>query len=384
MVKDTNEKRFKELLSANDESKRANWAHDYKQTGKKVIGLLDSYVPEEIISAAGMLPWRITGTWQESVPLATVYRPMNTEPFCNHVLESLLRGDLEFLDGVITTNWDDDRRQLYDVWAHVKKTPFVHIMHLPRRDDHFGLAEFSRQLFILRDTLTDFFSVEISDSALSEAIALHEETRSLLKTVYDLRKRDFPPLSGSEALQLVEAATVMPKSKFNEELNSMLGWLKERTLPVASEKPRLLVTSDQLDNPEYLELVEETGALVAMDDLDTGSRYFWDSIDGSASIDPLDALVKRYLSMSAAPRMFFWSRQIDQIIHWCKDFMIDGVLNLPARDSFPRHFKSPYLEKRLQEAEIPHATFLRDYHMSNAGQLRTRVGAFIETIPTKG
>jgi benzoyl-CoA reductase subunit C len=32
---------------------------DYKKQGKKVIGFFCSYIPEEIIYAGGMLPYRI-------------------------------------------------------------------------------------------------------------------------------------------------------------------------------------------------------------------------------------------------------------------------------------------------------------------------------------
>jgi benzoyl-CoA reductase subunit C len=115
-----------------------------------------------------------------------------------------------------------------------------------------------------------------------------------------------------------------------------------------------------------------------MDDLDTGSRYFWGLVD--TSLEPLYALAKRYISHLACPRMFFWDRQVEQVIEWVKEYRIDGVINYPQIYSYPRHYNDPYFREKLTEAGIPVTTIFRDYYLVNVGQLRTRIGAFIETL----
>ncbi len=60
------EERLKKLIDGNKPENRNNWALEWKKQGYKVVGLLDTYVPEEIIAAAGMLPWRISGSWEAS------------------------------------------------------------------------------------------------------------------------------------------------------------------------------------------------------------------------------------------------------------------------------------------------------------------------------
>jgi len=50
---------------------------------------------------------------------------------------------------------------------------------------------------------------------------------------------------------------------------------------------------------------------------------------------------------------------------------------------FPRALRRPFLEHWLKEAGIPEASFERDYHLSNIGQLRTRIGAFLEMLESK-
>ena len=100
------EKQLRLLIEANSENNRAQWALDWKEQGKKVMGIMSTYVPEEVIHAAGLLPWGITGTWQEDISHARVYRTESSCSYCNHVLESLLTNELDFLDGIIIGDID--------------------------------------------------------------------------------------------------------------------------------------------------------------------------------------------------------------------------------------------------------------------------------------
>ena len=102
------ENRLKNLIESNSVVNRTKWASEYKKQNKKVIGILSAYVPEEVIYAAGMLPWRIQGTWQENVSMAMIFRPPKSCTFLNHILESVLNGDMDFLNGVVWSNRDQD------------------------------------------------------------------------------------------------------------------------------------------------------------------------------------------------------------------------------------------------------------------------------------
>jgi benzoyl-CoA reductase/2-hydroxyglutaryl-CoA dehydratase subunit BcrC/BadD/HgdB len=212
---------------------------------------------------------------------------------------------------------------------------------------------------------------------LRDAIAVYDKGRALLRKVYELRKREEPPITGGEALAITMAAMVMPRDEFNQELEALLPYLETRKAKVSRTKPRLLLSGDLLDNPAYIDLVEAAGCLVAMDDMDTGSRYFWEEVDGGS--DLAQALAVRYLK-NRSPRMLDWRGQIEQLVKWAKEFNIDGVLELPDTYDYTRGFRRPVLEKQLKEADIPLMSFERDYYLSNVGQLKTRIGAFLEIL----
>jgi benzoyl-CoA reductase/2-hydroxyglutaryl-CoA dehydratase subunit BcrC/BadD/HgdB len=375
------EHKLKRLMSACDGENRKKWAHEWQGQGKKVVGVLNGLVPEEVIYAAGMLPWRIQGTWQESVSLAMIYRLPQTTDFLNHVLESVLEGELDFLDGVVCSSRDLDFVRLHDTWKFLGKIPLVHLLDVPIMDSELTRRKFTETIRDLVGVIEKFGKVNIDDDSLRNAIAVYDKGRALLRKMYELRKREVPPLSGGEVLAITTAAMVMPRNEFNKELEELLPYLEERKAKVSCTWPRLLLSSDLLDNPAYVDLVEEEGCLVAMDDLDTGSRYFWEMVDGGRE-DPAHSLASRYLK-SRSPRMLDWRGQAEQIVQWVREFHIDGVLDLPDMYDYPRGFRRPFLERWLKEAGIPEISFGRSYHLANVGQLRTRIKVFLEMLESK-
>jgi benzoyl-CoA reductase/2-hydroxyglutaryl-CoA dehydratase subunit BcrC/BadD/HgdB len=377
---DQSEARLQALIGANGPESRNKWAHSYKTNGKKVVGIIDHYIPEEIIEASGMLPFFVSGTWSSVTPHAAVYRPANTCGYCSHVLESILSGDVNFLDALIGTDWDDDTRRLVDVLQALGKPLFAPLVHVPHQADERAYRFFAR---VLRkdvvEKIEEIGGMRITDSALRSAVDLHNEMRSLLRQVYEFRKREVPPLSGKEYLGLTTAAMVMPKRSFVEELRSLMAYIEIRKCNVSNKRPRILVTSDRLDNPAYFDLIEKAGCLIAMDDLDTGSRYLWKKVELDYS-DPVYSLAKGYLNGLPCPRMFHWDKQVQQVIAWVKEFRIDGIINLPQIYSYPRVLLAPYFSEALRKEGIPETTVTRDYHLSSAGQIRTRVQAFLEML----
>jgi benzoyl-CoA reductase/2-hydroxyglutaryl-CoA dehydratase subunit BcrC/BadD/HgdB len=375
------ENRLQKLIESNSEANRVAWAREWKRQGRKVIGILSSYIPEEVVSASGMLPFRITGTWKENISHARVYRGESSCSYCNHVLESVLNGELDFLDGIIATDLDQDLLRLWDVLLALKVKPYCYAIHVPLADSELNYQFFRDEIRRLIVSLQDFSGVKISEDSLHESIDTCNQMRNLLTRLYELRKKETPPLSGAEILGITTGAAVMPKETFNHELEALFPYLENRQTTLKKLRPRILLSSEMLDNPAYLDLVEE-GCLVAMDDMDTGSRYFMESVDATLK-DPAEALARRYLGRHGAPRMSAWDKQAEQLIKWTAEFKIDGVLALPLNWCYPQRYRMPYLSKRLEAAGIPSVSLEREYHLTNTGQLRTRIGAFLEMLGTQ-
>lgn len=374
------ENKLRTLVEANKPENRSRWALRWKEEKGNVIGVIGANIPEELIFAAGMLPYGVSGTWEATTPLASVHRPEMTCVFCTHVLESIMNGELDFLNGIIAAQYDDDFKRLWDVIHYLHKPPFNYIMHLPHTNTKTTLKMWTRYVLDLKEAIEKLGNLVITDEALSQAIEVYNTMRSLLRKVYELRKREVPPLTGAEVLGITTAAKVMPKDQFNRKLEELLPYLENRKAPLKQTRPRLLVSSDYLDHPGYIELIENAGSVVAMDDLDTGSRYFWNDV--ATSTNPWEALAERYLNVPS-PRMSNWEEQVDQLIDWVKEYNIDGIVELRQLYAFPREFRFTYSTPRLKEADIPHLFLRIEYHLAGEGMLRTRVEAFLEMLGGK-
>ena len=288
------ENRLKGLIEGNSETNRVKWALEWKNQGKKVIGVVSSYVPEEVIWAADMLPFRLTGTWKDNVENARVYRSPSTGGYGTHVLESILRGELDFLDGVVFADQDQDILRLWDVLSYLKKPTFCHAIHVPFFESRHNTAFLRDEIRRLIGNLESFRGIKISAESLWSSINTCNRMRTLLGKIYELRKKETPPLSGTEVMGIVSTAQVMPKDEFNQELESILLYLDERQVKINQVCPRILLSSETLDNPAYIDLVEE-GCLIAMDDMDTGICYFNQNVDTTVE-DPAYALAKKNIS----------------------------------------------------------------------------------------
>ena len=93
-------------LSVIEEFKQINTASPFNKTvakwkdeEKKIIGWLCSYVPEEIIHAAGALPIRMMGRKEVVTGDSEAYLYSNTCSFVRNCLEMGLKGEYDFLDG---------------------------------------------------------------------------------------------------------------------------------------------------------------------------------------------------------------------------------------------------------------------------------------------
>lgn len=105
---------------------------EYKRQGKKVFGWLCTYVPEEVIHAAGALPIRITG-YSEEVELedGDAYLYVNNCSFSRSCLQLGLKGGYDFLDGIVAGSTCDGARRLFDIWNYYIKAPFYHMITVP-------------------------------------------------------------------------------------------------------------------------------------------------------------------------------------------------------------------------------------------------------------
>lgn len=345
--------------------------------GRRVIGWMCSYTPEEIIHAAGMYPVRVVGG--ESAPThADAYLHINMCSLVRSCLEEAFLGKYEFLDGFVTLNTCDNIRRLYDVWAYYIKTPFTHILSLPHKVNDDSIAYFKAELLRFKEHVEQHFGVAIKSKDLRHSISVFNRTRRLLQRLDKKRQAANPGISGADFQAAVLAGMVLPKEQYNAMLEKLLAELDSRPTPSANGQARLLVVGSEMDDPKLIKLIEENGAVVVADDICTSSKYYWNLVDTFG--DPLEALARRYLTRPPCPRM----RPSDQRIAHLKELVdsrkVDGVIVEVMKFCKLHDEGSIALRQALADWGVPHLTLSREYNLTGAGATATRVQAFLEQL----
>jgi bzd-type benzoyl-CoA reductase N subunit len=371
---------FIEQLAVVGEKLQNSYVTDWLNQGRKVMGYVCTYVPEELFYAADILPFRITGRGVEDTSRADAYLTRVNCSFCRCLLELGFEGEYEFLEGAVFMNGCDHIRRAYDNWeAHNTARPFMYMLPIPHRITDRGLEWYKEEVTGLKEAIESHFRVKITSDRLAEATRMCNETRRLLRKLYDLRAGDDPPLTGAEALTVTSAATAMPKKEFNRMLGQLLEEIESRPKTM-NGKLRLFISGSLMDDPELIENVEDLGAVVVSDALCFGARNFWTLTDEEG--DPFDALCERYYYHEPCPRM---AGEYSQRLAFAKEQIerarADGAI-LEAIKFCDMHGTDNALMKfHLEKEGVPVIELERQYGpLTDAGRIRTRVQAFLERI----
>jgi bzd-type benzoyl-CoA reductase N subunit len=354
---------------------------EWKAEGKKVVGFLCTYMPEEILYAADILPVRLRAPNCSETSLADVYMSHLSCTFMRSCLQFVLEDKFTFLDGLVFTNSCDVVRRLYDNIKENRRSDFhfMHFITVPHKVNEELVAWYKDEFKEFAENIEKAFEVEITEAKLRQAIDIYNETRHLLRDLYELRKSDSPPISGAETLSVVLAGNSLPKDRYNQMLRELLDELRKRKGIVKYRARLMIAGSGGCDNPDYLGLMEEMGGLIVTDSLCFGSRYFWEPVDAGG--DLMLNLARSYLNRPSCPRMVDNVGERGEFVkQMVKDFKVDGVVFQRIRHCDLWGGQLLYTKKDLKEADIPMLSLEREYMMRDVGQVRTRIQAFLETI----
>ncbi len=357
-----------------------DYVTEWRDQGRKIVGYVCSYLPEEILHAAAILPYRITGRGCGDTSLADAYLTRVNCTFARCCLENGLSGRYDFLDGAVFMNGCDHIRRAYDNWqAHGKSRPYMYMFPVPHLMDAEAMKWYREEILRYRESLETYFGCKVTGKRLSEAVAVYNESRRLLHRLYELRAGDNPPVTGLDVQTILSAASAMPKEHFNRILTDILKEA-ETAKGCGDGKVRLLVAGSMMDEPDFVANIEDLGAIVVADTLCIGARSFWDLTDESK--EPLEALTERYLKHVPCPRMMGqYARRLEFLKEQARRSKVDGVVLEQIKFCDLHGTDNTLLKKDLEKEGMPVLELERQYGpLADAGRVRTRVQAFLERI----
>ncbi len=356
--------------------------HDYardwkKKTGGKVFGYLCSYVPEEILYAADILPVRVLGSHEpQDVTEPHIYTMFC--PFSRDVLAQGLQGRYNYLDGLVYAHSCLHMRQAFAAWTKHAPVKYNRYIFVPSKiQSPRAVTMLTKEIVDFKKSIEDFTGKKITDAALDKAIDVYNTNRRLMKQIYEMRKGEQPLLSGREAAYMVTAGLYMDKAEHNKLLEKTLKELpKRKDLPQPGT--RLMIISSILDSIEFIELTESLNALVVIDDVCNGTRYFWNQVEPQK--DRLAAIASRYINRPPCPAKDWEKRnRYPYIMGLAKEYNVQGAIVVQQKFCDPHEFDIPPIMNMLKDNGIP-SIFLEFDITVPLGQFRTRVEAFLEML----
>jgi benzoyl-CoA reductase subunit C len=354
----------------------------FRRKGGRVIGFFCSYIPEELLCVDGLAPFRMRSRECAGTEMADGTMSILNCSYTRHCLETGLEGGYDFLDGFVFVPGCDHLRRLYDNWAHYLDPPFLALLDVPHIRDDDAVQWYRDEIEALWQKLAGAFSLPRDPEAVRQGIRKTNRTRRLLAELDRTRLRGASGLSGTEMLELSLFAASTPREVVNPLLEEVLKGLEEREEPDARYRARVLLVGSHLDDTEFMDLLEDTGARVVRDACCCGLRDQLDPVDESDD-DPFRAIARRYLDRLSCPRMYDdYPRRLETIVRMARESSVDGVILQQMKFCETWGIDGNVLLQDLRARDIPVLRLEREYRMSGAGQLRTRVQAFLESIGT--
>ncbi len=136
-----------------------------------------------------------------------------------------------------------------------------------------------------------------------------------------------------------------------------------------------------IPNWKVAAIIESSGALVAMDEMCTGIRYFRHLVDeGAAGMDALlDAIADRYMLIDCA--VFTPNpERLEHVKELVRDYGIDAVVYYALQFCGPYTVEAYKVKQEMESMGMPFLYLETDYSSEDIGQLSTRVQALIEMV----
>ena len=354
-----------------------------KEAGKQVAGCFCAFTPLEILDAAGLLTVSLCGMSPETIPAAEPVLPRNLCPLIKSSYGFYLTDKCPytyFADLIVGETTCDGKKKMYELLRQGKKT---YILHLPQGRE----VPYAREMWIaeLRRFIA-FLEAELGVSISREKLKAACEQRNALRTarcrLMELLKADELPISGTELYTFLDGIG------FNFDLEDAITKTNELAEALSAQKSdkvtpggkRILVTGCPIGGvfQKVVGAVERAGGNVVCFENCSGIKPARCMVDTDAD-DLVEAIADAYLEIGCAV-MTPDTRRFEKLPALMEEFRVDGVLDVALQACHTYLIEGRSIREICKEKNVPYMALETDYATADAGQIDTRIAAFIETL----
>lgn len=350
----------------------------WREQGGKVVGHFQVYFPEEIVHAAGMLPFKVRGAPMEAI---------NADSRFGSYLCSILKTSLELvlskrieLEMFVTHPICDAARNLAAVWGRNVTYP-CQILYLPQNaNSQHAVGYLQDEYGRLQRSIEAIVGRPITDDDLRDSIAVFNENRALLRELYRIKRESPWLISAEDAYVLVNSAGLIPREEHNELLNTVLPLIRDRSAK-RQDKIRVVYEGGFCEQPP-LDLIRAIGrsCYVVDDDLLIGMRWILEDV--TANGDPRLGLAEAYLHRSSySPVQHDLDKPKEKmLLTRIKDAGADAAIVTAAKMCEPGLEEQVAYTRGLDAANVPYFVSEFEENMTSFDQLEIQLQTFVENI----
>src|SRR5437763_4530215 len=350
----------------------------WREQGGKTVGHFQVSFPEEIVHAAGVLPFKVRGA-----PIETIHADSRFGSYLCSILKSSLELALSKtveLEMFVTHPICDAARNLAAAWGRNVSYP-CQILYLPQNPNSphsvvYLHGEYDR----LKRSIEEISGAPVTDEALRNSIAVFNENRALIRELYEIKRSTPWLIPADEAYVLVALAGLIPREEHNELLRTLLPQIRARELRT-QDKVRVVFEGGFCEQPP-LDMIRgiARSCYVVDDDLLIGLRWLLEdvSLDG----DPLQNLAEAYLEKSSYSPVQHDLRKPkeEMLLARIRNARADAAIITAAKMCEPGLEEQVAYTRALDQAGIPYFVGEFEECMTSFDSMEIQFETFVENI----
>ena len=346
--------------------------------GKKAVGVLPYFCPEELVYAAGMLPF---GLWGAAIQAneSKRYYPAFICSILHTTLEMGIKGELNDLSAVMIPISCDSLKGMGANWQYgVGTVPVISVAYAENRKISAGVEFTASQFRKIRTQLEEIAGCKITNDALAQAIEVYNENRRAVLFFSKTAARHPQEISARTRSAVIKAGYFMDRAEHTRILWEIIEALS--SLPASDEGYLKIVTTGILaDMPQFLEILEQNKIVIADDQIaqeSVNARY-----ETPATDDPILGMAERLGEIEGCSVLYDpGKKRGEQLVSLAKKAEADGILFVLTKFCDPEEYDYVPVKRMSDAADIPMLQVEIDQQMTNFGQAESAVQAFAEML----
>lgn len=367
--------------------------NELRKKKKPAIGAFCIFVPEEIIVGAGGACFGLCGGSPATIADAETELPRNICPLIKSAHGFKLQKTCAYTQSSDFIYGETTCEAKKKTWEILNKHHPVKVMNIPHMKREKDLKLWKEELFEFKEHIQTITQEELSLEQMKEGVKIVNAKREALQRLDRLRSmnKDVVPISGKDGLFVTQMGFLDDPVRYTQKVNELCDELEKRVEEKISvfekDTPRLMVLGTPFAPPNWKlhTAVETSGGAIINEESCIGHRYYKDNVDlddVKTEDELMQKLLDKYSSVDCAcftPN----APRIDKILKMYKDRQANGVIYYTLSFCHTYNVEAHLVTQALEKEGIPCLVIESDYSPEDAGQIKTRVEAFLESINFK-